>query len=372
MDSLNPNAEKNFQEYNPFLNKKKSATFNQEQLSFLKTLIDQGWSVSRICKTYNLNSKNIKRRIANNDWVDHKKDREHALTQKELICMRDELEDGALPEDVAKKFNVSLSCVLNRQSKNKWEKRTTRGRSKYSFDESFFDDIDCEKKAYWLGFMMADGFITSKREREKRGVETQCFGITLSSKDIEHLEKFKKDLNSNHPIYTHKNYKSQFSGTETSRLMISSQHTVDSLKKWGVVENKTFFCKMPDIEEKLKPVFIRGYSDGDGSIIILKDYRFSWEMTGTKELLTSILSYLGKEDLKLYQRWPERENNNYSITIFGRNQVINLLDIIYENATVYLERKYQKYLEMKKWKEEHKEYKYRQGYKYAETRGKIG
>lgn len=364
MDSLNPNIKENFQEYNPFLNKKKSATFNQEQLSFLKTLIEQGWSVSRICKTYGLYPKSIKKRIENNDWVDHKKSREAALSQKELDLMRQELENGSTPEEVAEKFNVSLECVLNRQSKNKWKKQSMRGKTKYSFDETFFDNIDNEKKAYWLGFMMADGFITSKRERPRHGVEMQSFGITLSAKDIEHLEKFKADLNSDHPIYTYKCYNTQFSGSPTSRLMIGSQHAVDSLKKWGIVENKTFFCKMPDIKDELKPAFIRGYSDGDGSIIILKDFRFSWELTGTKELLTSILCFLGKENLKLSQRWPERENNNYRATIFGRDQVVNLLDIIYKDATVYLERKYQKYLEMKKWKENHKEYKYRQGYKY--------
>ena len=28
---------------------------------------------------------------------------------------------------------------------------------KYSFNEHYFDNIDCQEKAYWLGFFAADG-----------------------------------------------------------------------------------------------------------------------------------------------------------------------------------------------------------------------
>ena len=30
---------------------------------------------------------------------------------------------------------------------------------KYNFDEHYFDVIDCQEKAYWLGFICADGYI---------------------------------------------------------------------------------------------------------------------------------------------------------------------------------------------------------------------
>lgn len=355
MDSLNPNISN----YNPFLNKKKGAIYNQEQLAFIKNLLDNDWSVARICQVYKLDKNAIKRRIQNNDWLSHRSDRENCLTLKELQEMKSLLDGGETVENVANRFQVSVNSVLNRQINNKWDKGHGR-KSKYSVNENYFDDIDTDEKAYWLGFLMADGYITSKRNRKRRN-ESQSFGCTLSVRDIRHLEKFKKCLESDHPIHIYKRSNTCFVGGQDScRLLIGNQHMVDSLKKWGIVENKTFFCKMPDIEEKFKAAFIRGYSDGDGSIYINKNRKFGWSLTGTKELLTSILFFLGKENLKLEQRWPERENNNWSITIFGKVQVPMLLDVIYKNAEMYLDRKYEIYLQMKKWHEEnpHKNWKY--------------
>ena len=46
-----------------------------------------------------------------------------------------------------------------------------------------FETIDTEEKAYWLGFMYADGYI---------GASRYSVGINLSLKDIDHLKKFCK------------------------------------------------------------------------------------------------------------------------------------------------------------------------------------
>lgn len=365
MDSLIPNNI-----YNPFKGKKKGATYTQEQLDFIKNLLNNEWSVARICSTYGLDKNAIKKRIKNDDWKTHKKDRENCLTLKELKEMKEMLDNGFSEKDVAEKFQVSLNSVLKRKANNKWDKGH-RKKTNYSFDENYFDEIDSDEKAYWLGFLMADGYITTKRPN--KGNENQSFGCTLSVKDITHLEKFRDSLKSNHPIHIYKKNNSNFErGQDTCRLLIGNQHTVDSLKKLGIVENKTFFCKMPNIKEEYKLSFIRGYSDGDGSLYIDKRGRFGWSLTGTKELLQEILKVLGKSELKMEQRWPERENNNWSVTIFGKVQVPMLLDKIYENATVYLDRKYEVYLKMKAWHKNnpHKNYKYYQ--KYMETQGMNG
>ena len=364
MDSLTPNISN----YNPFLNKKKGATYTQEQLTFIKNLLDNDWSVAKICKEYGLDKTAIKKRISLNDWQCHKSDRENRLTLKELQEMKKALDEGATVEEVAKQYRVSVNSVINRQVNNKWDRGHGR-KSKYNFNENYFDEIDCDKKAYWLGFLMADGYITSKRNRNRRN-EAQSFGCTLSVKDIGHLEKFKKCLESDHPIHIYKRTNSTFAnGEDSCRLLIGNQHTVDSLKKWGIVENKTFFCKMPNIEDKYKMAFIRGYSDGDGSVYIQKNRKFGWCLTGTKELLDSMLKILEKSDLKLEQRWPERENNNWSVTIYGKVQVPMLLDKVYENASVYLDRKYEIYLKMKEWHKNNpnKNWKYYQ--KYTEMQG---
>ena len=60
----------------------------------------------------------------------------------------------------------------------------------YNFDESFFEDIDNEEKAYILGFISADGSI-SKNE----------LSIRLQIKDIDILYKIKNIMKSEHPVY---------------------------------------------------------------------------------------------------------------------------------------------------------------------------
>ena len=52
-----------------------------------------------------------------------------------------------------------------------------------NYDVHVFDTIDSEEKAYWLGFLMADGYVRS---------DSNVIGIELSYVDIDHMKKFKK------------------------------------------------------------------------------------------------------------------------------------------------------------------------------------
>lgn len=51
---------------------------------------------------------------------------------------------------------------------------------KYTFNENIFSIIDNEEKAYWLGFLYADGYLTDQG----------LFGCALQEKDKAHLNKF--------------------------------------------------------------------------------------------------------------------------------------------------------------------------------------
>ena len=78
---------------------------------------------------------------------------------------------------------------LNRKTITKYLKERnieiTNTHGKVPFNEEFFDNINTEEKAYWLGFLYADGYISSKDFR---------IGLSISIKDIEHLEKIWKIL----------------------------------------------------------------------------------------------------------------------------------------------------------------------------------
>ena len=51
--------------------------------------------------------------------------------------------------------------------------------------------------------------------------------------------------------------------------------------------------------------------------------------------------------MKSHQRHPEKGTNNYSFNVGGNIQVLRILDTLYKNATIYLDRKYEKYKEVK-------------------------
>lgn len=210
---------------------------------------------------------------------------------------------------------------------------------KYTFNENYFEKIDNEHKAYWLGFMYADGFIETKRNNGN-----QKFGITLSKEDKSHLEKFKQDLNATYEI---KDYQGSGFNKENwfSRLLITSQKTVDDLKKLGCVEQKTKILKFPtedQVPREYQLAFIRGYLDGDGTIY--KDNtndKYMFGMIGTQDVVTKIHDIL-KLEVGIFEEHPERCQGIYSFHATCIKYYKSFCSL-YDNATIYLERKYELY-----------------------------
>lgn len=183
-------------------------------------------------------------------------------------------------------------------------------------------------------------------------------GISLSEKDKSHLEKFKNaihytgEVKTYFPSKTEKSYK----GTKNyCRILITSPLMAEDLINKGCFVNKTDILYYPDetiVPKDLEKHFIRGLIDGDGSLIITnlskenlyKEFEFSF--TGTKEMCEGILKFIDKENLILCKRHKDKENNNYTLTVGGNKQVLKIVSLLYENASVYLNRKYEKYLKM--------------------------
>lgn len=211
---------------------------------------------------------------------------------------------------------------------------------KYFCNENYFENIDNEDKAYWLGFITADGYIESKRINGN-----QKLGITLSSKDKNHLLLFNQCLESNYPINDYIGSGFNKYG-EFSKILITSQKLVDDLKKWNVVEHKTNICKFPfQISTKFYLDFIRGYLDGDGSIYQQKDKQYRITFLGTKEMLDAF-NYILNKNNKISK---SKGNFVFEVKYGGNYNCYNILKRLYENKNLKLERKYNLYLELKKY-----------------------
>lgn len=215
----------------------------------------------------------------------------------------------------------------------------------YSFNEHIFDTIDTEEKAYWLGFLEADGY---NHESHK------CVAIRLSYDDYHHLEKFKEFVQYTGPIYTFERL------TPTSKtlkkyceLNLCSVIFSETLAKLGCIQGKTYTLEFPSISEHLIPAFIRGYFDGDGCISIGKIHRRNKEestyqltFTGRVEFISVINNYINKETQHLSKLHVCTGNFAKNLHYTGRKICIKILHYIYKNANIYLDRKYQIYKQL--------------------------
>lgn len=259
-------------------------------------------------------------------------------------------------------INEIVTLYKNNISLREIEKRTGHGRPqitrmletlgvktikgnhyrKYFFNFDFFEKIDSDKKAYWLGFMYADGSI----EKQPKYGE-QSFKLALQKEDEEILEKFNKDLESTYPIrYDYSKYNKNSNCQIQAILNPRKQKTVDDLKKLGCVENKSLILTFPTEEQVPKKYiysFIRGYFDGDGSISQYKE-NFSISIVGTQEFITKLSSYFNGGSIFK----DKRKKNSWYFTLNGNLQVLDFYYKLYNNADRYLLRKYNKFQELLK------------------------
>lgn len=245
-------------------------------------------------------------------------------------------QNGESMREIAKLTHHSRNTISKILKENNIHVRYQNETSKiYTCNESYFKEINSPDKAYWLGFLMADGFIESKR---KNG--NQKFGVTLQIKDEKHLYKFKEALNATNPIKIYKGSGYNKDGL-FAKILITSQQIVDDLSKYGVVEHKTGIEQIPqNIPMRFVRDFIRGYFDGDGSIYFQKtNNAYFVSIVGPYDILQSINNFLNI-DAKIH---PDK--SIYQVAYTNRKDVYNFLHTIYQDSSVYLDRKYQLYLD---------------------------
>lgn len=255
-------------------------------------------------------------------------------------------QNGEKVSDLKKEYNMSQA---NLNALMRYRNIPQRG-TQHFCNFRYFENIDTEDKAYFLGFIYADG-----------NLYRNSMKITIRDYDIDVLEKLKKYMNSNHPIY--KKPLSDWSGKEVLKkdgiveLIISQKKIREDLNKHGVFPNKTHTLEsLPStVSDKLIKHFIRGYIDGDGSFgrYVHNDgyERSSVNIVGTKKFLIELSHKVSQLtginfNTTLYDRYPERETNTRALTMTGNEKVLDFLNWVYDSSTVYMNRKHDVYLNM--------------------------
>lgn len=200
---------------------------------------------------------------------------------------------------------------------------------KFRCNDDFFNVIDSEIKAYLLGFLYADGYITSDGR----------IGILLNEKDIEILELIKKYIAPNSEI-KHLNYQNLKRNSQV-KLRFKSHQIYKNLQDFGFTVDKTHTnCNILEkIPNEFKKDFIRGYTDGDGCVRFDKQgkyYKLGVSYSnGVPAILEEINNYFYNcaGILRKYKTY-------YTLSFEKKKDVKFICEHLYLNSKFYLKRKY--------------------------------
>ena len=250
---------------------------------------------------------------------------------------------GNKMKDTCNKFGITQSGLNKFMQKRSITYYSNKGRKNF-FDKDFFKKIDTQEKAYWFGFLYADGSIYKSNKYDK---EPNRVKVNISNKDIELLENFLIDLNAkNIKIKTYKPSPDTFSDSLMSTINLNSIDMCRNMVNNGFRLLST--QASPDvfnyIPKKLTRHFIRGYFDGDGSININKTVSFS----GQKSFLLKIQEILKGNNIdltKIYTYNDKRKDLSFNLKISTReNQTKKMYDYLYTDAKRFLKRKHDRFL----------------------------
>jgi len=212
--------------------------------------------------------------------------------------------------------------------------------NKLNIDIDYFKNIDSNEKAYWLGFICADGNVNKNNNK-----------MTLTSKDLEVIEKFKKSVKSDHQISYY-----EYIDKRTNKIYV--RYTIQVCTKpfttniinLGITKDKTNKLLFPNIDEKYYSYFIAGMFDGDGTICNRrKNDQLLISLISTMEIINFIQDYLNKNfninETKTQRVTKNNEKNVHKMCLYNRRDVLEFLKFIYkpDMKEIYLQRKYRIY-----------------------------
>ena len=237
----------------------------------------------------------------------------------------------------------------------------------YTENEQFFDKINTEAKAYVLGFFFADGCNHDLSNLDDGYNHQNVISFTQLEQDKDILDQIKSEMGCNRP---YKEIVQKSNGNKKFVLAIVSNKLSSALFKLGGTSRKSLTLEFPKfIPRPLMPHFIRGYFDGDGSVwngkrkkMIVKDERHpgktrekivhnvKFSFTGNPKFIEELQSYLvqelGFKKTKLNFSGKAKSGTYCTMEYSGRKQMKKLFDFMYDNATIYGSRKYNKFQEI--------------------------
>ena len=233
-------------------------------------------------------------------------------------------------QTLAKYFKMLGVEIVNKQNRLK-------------FDNTIFDSIDTEEKAYWLGFIFADGYISSSPLEESKKPK-YTLEVSLKASDFQHLNKLNSFMKYEKNGVKIQDAKCGNIVCKRCRWSITNKHLWETLNNYGCTPRKSLTLKFPNESifksKDLIRHFIRGYFDGDGCFTrYLNTNTVSphIELLGTKEFLNRIIYH---SNINVSFKHDKRHTEFTWSLEYHKDDGIKLINYLYKDSTIYLNRKY--------------------------------
>lgn len=265
--------------------------------------------------------------------------KERLTLEEELAFCEDYQNSRLSKKELIIKHNITdwtFTSIRNKHNISK-RKRNAPSTNLLGLNETYFENIDTNSKAYWLGFIAADGCIKERND-------AYILSIGLATKDLNHLEKFKKEIESEAVISIencfHKKMQKYY---ETAYFRVSRRIFCEHIITHGVGRNKSKELSLPNLPDNLMRHYIRGYFDGDGCWTINKENTLNFGIISSVESFAIELREFIKNKCVLENSAKLSFNKNaYQFIYSGNIQCKRIYDYLYEDGGPWLDRKYRK------------------------------
>lgn len=195
---------------------------------------------------------------------------------------------------------------------------------KYNFDDNYMSSIDTERKAYFLGWIASDGSISPKG----------TISFNIHKKDRYILDELRDLICTEIPL--------KLNDENKITLSINSKQMTQDVCRYLSIEpgKKDSIVQFPKLDDtQLSWDFLRGYFDGDGSV--------NCSSSGYPRCSITSNSQMMLESIKKFSGYPcYISKNNIE---WGGINVLDFLGRLYKDSSIYLKRKYDKFVSISSW-----------------------
>lgn len=300
-------------------------------------LFDKGVNLYQIHKQTGHSKKTVKK-VLSNYGIDYTEERQISNNEKREKVI--ELYKSGKPQTfIEKELKMTRKTIreILKSSDVKYRNNTEAiqlGHGHY-INHDFLDDLSKEEVLYFIGLVYTDGHVNVDGN-------SNTIEIVLHKNDKELLNKLSLFLESNYEIKDRKD--------NCCRLRFCSEKMVSVFKDLGFTSNKTLVLN-PDERLKHSIHFWRGCIDGDGSLFFGgAHYKYpNLSIVGTIDTVQGFIDFVQENNIISKRIAVKSSGKNLYQVNYSSKIALNIARLLYKDSNIYLERKYNKYLEFEEF-----------------------